>query len=120
MRAKVEKLIEKHIGLIENENFYQLFMNANYMHFNNDDMDALIEILEDYLGMETLQYRADLFIELFEESITPFMTGRVSLENHIEYCFDNDLQLTYEQMADLINKNSNKAKVDKNFMIEIL
>ena len=120
MRIKVKNLIEKHIKLIENENFWQLFMNANCMHFNNDDMDALIDILENDLGMNTLKSRSDLFIELFEESVTPFMTGRVSLENHIEYCFENDLQLTYEQMADLINKNSNKAKVDKNFMIEIL
>lgn len=120
MRVKVKKLIEKHIKLIENENFYQLFINANYMHFNNDDMDELIDILENYLGMETLQSRIELFIELFNESITPFITGRVSLENHIEYCFDNDLQLSYEQMSDIINKNSNKAKVDKNFMMEIL
>ena len=120
MRASVKKLIEKHIKLIENESIMQLFMNANYMHFNNDDMDNLIEILEDELKINTLPAREELFIAMFEDSITPFMTGRVSLENHIEYSFDNDLQLSYEQMSDIINKNSNKAKVDKNFMMEIL
>ena len=120
MRIKVKKLIENHIKLIENESIMQLLMNANYMHFNNDDMDELIEILEDELKINTLPARAELFIAMFEDSITPFMSGRVSLENHIEYCFDNYLHLTYEEMADLINEKSNKAKVDKNFMMEIL
>ena len=120
MRVKVKKLIENHIKLIENENIMQLLMNANYMHFNNDDMDNLIEILEDELKINTLPAREELFISMFEDSITPFMSGRVSLENHIEYCFDNDLQLSYEQMSDIINKNSHKVKVDKNFMMEIL
>ena len=120
MRVKVKKLIENHIKLIENESIMQLLINANYMHFNNDDMDNLIEILEDELKINTLPSREELFIIMFEDSITPFITGRVSLENHIEYCFDNDLQLSYEQMSDIINKNSNKAKVDKNFMMEIL
>ena len=120
MRVKVKKLIENHIKLIENESIMQLFMNANHMHFNNDDMDNLIEILEDELKINTLPARIELFIAMFEDSITPFMTGRVSLENHIEYSFDNDLQLSYEQMSDIINENSKKAKVDKNFMMEIL
>ena len=120
MRVKVKKLIEKHIKLIENGNIMQLLINANYMHFNNDDMDNLIEILEDDLKINTLPAREVLFITMLDNSITPFMTGRASLETHIEYCFDNDLQLSYEQMADIINEHSNKAKVDKNFMLEIL
>ena len=120
MRIKVKKLIENHIKLIENENFYQLFVNANYMHFNNDDMDELVSLLDNQLGISTIEYRRELFVLIFDESITPFMSGRVSLENHIEYCFDNDLHLTYEEMADLINEKSDKAKVDKNFMMEIL
>lgn len=120
MRVKVKKLIENHIKLIESGNIYQLFINANYMHFNNDDMDNLIEILEDELKIHTLPARAELFIIMFENSITPFIDGRISLEDHVESCFDNDLQLSYEQMSDIINENSNKAKVDKNFMMEIL
>ena len=120
MRVKVKKLIEKHIKLIEAENISLLLSNANYMHFNNDDMDELIEILENDLKIETLPARVELFISMFEDSITPFMTGKVNLDNHIEYCFDNDLHLSYEQMADIINEHSNKAKVDKNFMMEIL
>ena len=120
MRYKVKKLIENHVILIENGNIIQLLMNANYMHFNNDDMDNLIEILEDDLKINTLPAREELFLSMFEDSITPFMDGQVSLENHIEYSFDNDLHLSYEQMSDIINEKSNKAKVDKNFMMEIL
>ena len=120
MRVKVKKLIEDHIRLVETGNILQLLINANYRHFNNDDMDNLISILEDELKIETLPTRVELFTAMFEDSITPFMTGRVSLENHIEYCFDNHLQLSYEQMSDIINENSDKVKVDKNYMMEIL
>ena len=120
MRKRVKSLIETHIKLIENGSIMQLLQNANYMSFNNDDMNQLIDILENQLDIFTLDSRKFLFSALFDESITPFMTGRVSLENHIEYCFYNTLGLSYEEIADIINENSNKAKVDKNFMMEIL
>lgn len=118
MRIKVKKLIENHIKLIENENFYQLFINANYMHFDDDDMDQLIKIIND-VGYNTLDLRKGLFALIFEESITPFLEGRIGLADHLNACFDNVLGLTTDEIVDIIN-NGNKAHVDHNYMMEIL
>ena len=118
MRLRVKKLIEKHVGLIENESFYQLFINANYLHFN-DDMDELIDVLDNQLGFYTLEYRKELFALMFDESITPFLEGRIGLADHLNACFDNILGLTTDEIVDIIN-NGNKAYVDHNYMMEIL
>ena len=119
MRIKVKKLIEKHIKLIEDENFYQLFANANYMHFDDDDMDELVDLLDNQLGFYTIEYRKELFALIFDESITPFLEGRIGLADHLNGCFDNVLSLTTDEIVDIIN-NGNKASVDHNYMMEIL
>lgn len=118
MRIKVKKLIEKHINLIENENFYQLFMNANHMHFDDDEMDELISII-DKIGYNTLEVRKELFASIFDESIAVFSEGRIGLADHLNECFDNMLGLTTDEIVDIIN-NGDKAYVDHNYMMEIL
>ena len=119
MRTKVKKLIENHIKLIENEQFYQLFTNANYMHFTDDDMDELVDLLDNQLGISTIDYRKELFALIFDESITPFLEGRIGLADHLNACFDNVLSLTTDEIVDIIN-NGNKAHVEHNYMMEIL
>lgn len=119
MRSRVKKLIENHIKLIESGNLYQLFVNANYNAFNDDDMDELVSILENDLYIHTLEIRKKLFAELFDESITPFLEGRIGLADHLNECFYNVLSLTTDEIVDIIN-NGNKAYVDHNYMMEIL
>lgn len=119
MRIKVKKLIEKHIKLIESGNIYQVFVNANYNAFNDDDMDELIDILENDLYIPTLELRKRLFAELFKESLSPFKSGQVELANHLNEVFYNVLGLTTDEIVDIIN-NGNKAYVDHNYMMEIL
>lgn len=119
MRLRVKTLIEKHIKLIESGNIYQLFINANYNAFNDDDMDELINILENDLYISTLETRKRLFAELFEESINPFLEGRISLADHLNEMFYNILGLSTDEIVDIIN-NGNKAYVDHNYIMEIL
>ena len=119
MRIKVKKLIENHIKLIENGSILQLLQNANYMHFNDDDIDELISILENDLYIPTLEIRKKLFADIFDASISPFLEGRVGLADHLNACFDNILGLTTDEIVDIIN-NGNKAHVDHNYMMEIL
>ena len=119
MRIKVKKLIENHIKLIENGSILQLLQNANYMHFNDDDMDELVYVLDNQLGFSTIEYRKELFALIFDESITPFLEGRIGLADHLNGCFDNVLGLTTDEIVDIIN-NGNKASVDHNYMMEIL
>ena len=120
MKANVKKLIEKHIKLIENENFYQLFINANYQAFNDDSINQLIKIIED-IGFDTLDIRKKLFAEVLDESITPFQSGNIDVMQHIDLVFYNKLGLDDTQIIDAVNKYSTKAKVDPlTLMMEIL
>lgn len=119
MRTKVKKLIEKHIKLIESGNVYQLFINANYMHFDDDDMRALINILENDLSIPTLRVRKKLFGELFKESLLPFKSGQIELDYHLNEVFDNVLGLSMDEIVTVIN-DSGLAHVDHNYMMEIL
>lgn len=119
MRTRVKKLIENHIKLIEDENFYQLFVNANYNAFNDDDIDELISILENDLYISTLEIRKKLFADIFDASISPFLEGRIGLADHLNECFYNVLGLTTDEIVDIIN-DGNKAYVDHNYMMEIL
>ena len=111
MRVNVKKLIEKHIKLIENENFRQLFINANYQAFSDDSMNELIKIIED-IGYNTLDIRKELFAEVLDESVTPFMSGTIDIMQHIELVFYNRLALDDMQIIEAVNKHSTKAKVD--------
>ena len=105
--------------LIESWNIYQLFVNANYNAFNDDDIDELISILENDLYIPTVEIRKKLFAELFDESITPFLEGRIGLADHLNECFYNVLGLTTDEIVDIIN-DGNKAYIDHNYMMEIL
>lgn len=119
MRLKVKKLIEKHIKLIESGNIYQVFVNANYNAFNDDDMDELIDILENDLYISTLEIRKRLFGEVFKESLSLFKSGQVELANHLNNLFYNILGLSTDEIVTIIN-DSELAYVDHNYMMEIL
>lgn len=120
MRLNVKKLIEKHIKLIEKENFYQVFTNANYQAFNDDAMNELIKIFED-IGYNTLDIRKELFAEVLDESLTPFMSGTIDIMQHIDLVLYNRLGLDDMQIVEAVNKYATKAKVDPlNMMMEIL
>ena len=111
MNIKVKKLIEKHIKLIDNENFYQLFINANIQAFSDQSMNQLIKILED-IGFDTLAVRKKLFAETLDESVTPFLSGTVDLMQHIDLTFFKRLGLDDNQIIDAINRYATKVKVD--------
>lgn len=120
MRPNVKKLIETHIKLIEYEDFYQLFANANYRAFNDDSMNELIKIIED-IGYNTLSIRKKLFAEVLDESISPFRAGNIDIMQHITLALDNRLGLDDMQIIEATNKYATKVKVDPlTLMMEIL